>query len=290
MCFIRNLILFIIAFSFGATLKAQKPIGQFNNDSIKIGEIVTYSLEFKHNSKQDLVFPDINFNYAPFELVDKTYFPTKSYKGTSLDSAVYHLRTFNIGEFQNLALPVFVLKNGDSTAIYSSKDSVYIKQQISGDVKGIKLKSESTFIPMKAKQNILFIFLQIATVLLVAFIWWLFFGKIIRRQFKLLSIYRRHLDFKNTFNRYVKNINKTNIEKTLILWKKYMGSLKKQPFNTMTTPEIIQNIPLENLSEALRIIDSSIYGNVIAENINDSIKILSQLADKQYIIKKIEIN
>ncbi len=289
MYFSKYLLITLILLGFAPQLIAQKPIGRFNSDTIQLGEVISYSIVFKHGSKQEVLFPDVNYNFYPFEFIDKIYFPTSTSNGISADSAIYQLRTFNIDSIQPLALPVFLLKNGDSTAVFSDKDSVYLKEEFVGNGIGQKLKANSAFIPMKIKLNWILIFVQIAIILVIAFVWWLTFGKTVTKQFKIFSLNRSHSDFKSNFNRYTKKINKTNIEKALLLWKNYMGKLKKQSFNTMTTPEIVKNIPYSNLNEALRIIDSSIYGNSISENISEAMDELNKLANWQHNARKKEI-
>ena len=289
MCLTKYWSITFLLFGFNPLLFAQKPIGRFNSDTIQLGEVISYSFVYRHGSKQEVLFPDINYDFSPFEFVDKIYFPTNTLNGISADSAIYQLRTFNTASIQQLALPVFLLKNGDSTAIYSDRDSVYLKEEFAGNGFGLKLKTNSAFIPMKIKQNWILTFAQMAIFLLITFVWWLIFGKTVTKQFQILTLNRRHSEFKSTFNRYTKKINKSNIEKALLLWKNYLGKLKKQSLNTMTTPEIVKSIPFENLNEALRIIDSSIYGNTISENITEAIDVLHRLADWQYNTVKREI-
>jgi hypothetical protein len=286
---LKYLLFYFLFINDGYTIYGQKPVGKFTADSTYLGEITSYTFVYKHSAALEVLFPDINYNYYPFEFVEKLYFPTKTSNGISVDSAVYKLRTFNINKVQPLALPIFLLKNGDSTQVFANKDSIYLHEEITSNASNLKLKDNSSFLPMKIKPNYILIFGQLALLLIVAFIWWLFFGKTIRKQYKLLTIYRRHNEFKKTFTRYTKNISKSNIEKTLDTWKNYMGKLRNESFNTMTTPEIVKSIPYENLNEALRTIDSSIYGNNISDNISEAVNVLNELADLQYESRKKEI-
>lgn len=258
-------------------------------DSIKLGELLSYTLVYKHSSKQEVFFPDKSYNYEPFELVNKTYFPTNTKNGISIDTAIYQLRTFNISKTQALSLPIYLLKNGDSTLIFSEKDSVYLINEIKGNLAKLKLKDKATLLPMKMKVNIAYIFLQLVIASIAIFIWWLIFGKTVLAQIKLFRIYRRHSEFKSNLNKFTKVNSKTNIEKGLLLWKKYMSRLQKMPFNTMTTPEIFENIPNENLEEALKEVDKSIYGNSVSPNLNNSFLVLENIANQYYQLKKKEI-
>ncbi len=267
-----------------------KPIGKFLADSITLGETVDYSIVFKHDAKQEVFFPEKNYNFSPFELVDKVYFPTKTSGQLSVDSAIYRLRTFNIASYQSLSLPIYLLKNADSITVYPLSDSVKRISETKGDLKNLTVMDKPELLPMKNKINVLMVMLQIVTMVLVALIWWLVFGKIVKAQFRLLGMYRRHTDFSNNFNKNTKTPNKANLEKALIVWKNYVGKLKKMEFNTMTSAEIVKNITNIGLSDALSEIDKTIYGNEISENITPAIQFLKKTADQIYINSKKENN
>jgi hypothetical protein len=273
---------------FAQSKNSQKPIGKFLADSIHLGEVVNYSVVFKHSSKEEVFFTDKSYNYQPFDFVDKIYFPTITKNGISTDSAIYQLRTFNIDTIQRFSIPVYLKTRSDSIAIYSHQDSIFLINEIKGNVANLMLKDNTKLIPMRVKVNLFQLFLQIGTVVLVSFLWWLLFGKIVKSQLKIFSIYRRHIEYKKIFNRYTSTITKASLVKALTHWKKYMGRLKKKSFKTMTTPEIVNEIPDENLAGALREIDKSIYGNEISDQINIALETLDNLAKRQYIQNKME--
>lgn len=283
------ILLFFATFEcFGQLKTSQKPIGKFLSDSIHLGEIVNYSLVFRHNSKQEVFFTDKGYNYSPFELVEKVYFPTSTKNGISIDSAIYQLRTFNIEKIQTISIPVYIRIKKDSILNFPIKDSINIVEEIKGSLTNLSLKGKAILIPMKVKINIIDLFLKIGIFAIVFTIWWLLFGKTIKSQLKILSIYRRHNEFKSLFKKYAKTINKTNLEKALAVWKKYVGRLQNKSFLTMTTPEIIETIPNENLAEALSEIDKSIYGSNVSDKINNSFETLIDLADHFYTLRKKE--
>jgi hypothetical protein len=283
-----TLLIFISKIAFAQSIKTPKPVGIFLSDSIVLGEVISFSLAVKHNSAQEVFFADKSHNYSPFELVDKTYFPTQTINGVSTDSAIYQLRTFSIDKNQKLSIPIFFMKNTDSVLVFSNTDSVKMIDEIGKNNIDNKLYEKATLLPMKQKVNLLYLFFKIAVLVLSGTIWWLFFGKIVKSQLRILSLYQGHLEFKNSFNRLTKSSNKANIEKSLLLWKKYIGKLQQSTFQNMTTPEIIKNIPSESLSEALKEIDKSIYGSNISEKVTESFEVLKILADKNYNQRKKE--
>jgi hypothetical protein len=263
-----------------------KPIGKFLLDSTSLGEITSYSIVYKHDAKQEVFFTDKTFNYEPFKLVDKVYFPTETKNGISKDSAVYLLRTFSIEPIQYISLPIFLKKGIDSSIVYSAKDSITLKTQIGGNFEKLQLKDKAELVQMKSKVDIFKLFLQLGLISFFTFLWWLVFGNTIKSQINVFSAYRSHNEFEKQFNKYTNTINKANLVKALDHWKKYMGKLYQKSFKTMTTPEIINEIPNENLEEALREIDKSIYGTVISDKIQDAFGTLKDLSNEKYKLKK----
>src|SRR5688500_10227732 len=85
---------------------ANLPQGLFQEDSVKLGQQVNYLFFHRHSATEEIIFPDSTYNFSPFELVSRQYFPTRTKGGWSHDSVVYTLRTFDIAPVQTLALPV----------------------------------------------------------------------------------------------------------------------------------------------------------------------------------------
>lgn len=272
---------FILLFSFNLMGQNNKPNGTFLADTIHVGEIVNFSLVYRHLAKNEVFFPGKNYNFAPFELVDKIYFPSKTKNSITLDSAVYQLRTFNLEKTQKLKLPIYLAQNKDSLLVYSNMDSISInllrkKNQIGS------LKFTQKIIPFKSKSNLIEIFLTIVAILVTTGIWWTIFGKTVKSQINLFSIFRIHSEFKSNFLRTTKTINKVNAIKALNLWKNYMGKLLRKSLTSMTTTEIIENMPDYNQDDALREIDKYIYGTDSSENVKKAINKLLQIAELQY--------
>ncbi len=285
---IAVLLFFLVLDCLGQAKNSTKPIGKFLTDSIQLGEIVNYSLVFKHNSNQEVFFTDKGYDYTPFELAEKIYFPTATKNGVSTDSAVYQLRTFNIEKNQSISIPVYVRNKKDSLLNFPLKDSIILIEVLKENPKKLSLKQNAKLIPMKVKINIIDVFIKIGLFAIVATIWWLIFGKTINSHLKIFTIYRHHNEFKATFKKHAKTINKKNLEIALAVWKNYVGKLQHKSYLTMTTPEILDTIPNENLGEALSEIDKSIYGNIVSEKIIYSFETLINLADHFYEVRKKE--
>jgi uncharacterized protein YjgD (DUF1641 family) len=265
------------------------PKAKFFNDTLRLGETVAFSVVINHKAADEVFFPDADYNYKPFEFVDKNYFPTKTQGGVSKDSAVYWLRTFSVDTLLNLSLPIYVYKNKDSLVLNSNFDTIRRLNEISGGISKKKILDVLYLLPMKTKANLLVLAFQLILASMVAFLWWVVFGKTVIAQFKLLAVYRNHVEFIKNFNRLTSVLNKQNLVKAMAQWKQYIGKLQQKSFTTMTTTEIINNLPQQNLPAALREIDQSIYGNEISKNLPSSISVLREMAELAYIIKKKEI-
>jgi hypothetical protein len=269
--------------------QTQKPKGVFLADSIHLGEIVGYSFVFKHLAKKEVFFAEKNYNFSPFELVDKIYFPSKTVNGITTDSAIYQLRTFDLDKVQRLKLPVFVRSKNDSIVLFSVADSVKLSVENTEMGKKNELKYYQKIIPFKSKINILELFLKIASFFILAAIWWVIFGEIVKKQIKLLVKYRAHRDFKGQYLKLTKAVNRPNSIKAVNLWKKYVGKLIGQSFKSFTTTEIIENLPEHSIEGALKEIDKYIYGTGPAENLSNNFITLYEVADYQYSKSKSEI-
>lgn len=265
------------------------PKGKFLSVSMKVGLPVQYALSYRHNATKDVFFPDSTYNFAPFELVDRKYFPTVTNENGSLDSVVYTLISFEVTPIQELSLPVFVRAKRDCTRIFSPMDYVVLKSIIkpNSQIDTMALKKDTRLIPIIQSVNFPLIFLVIMGLgVLTGMVFW-FFGKPIRRQIRLFNFRRRYDDFQKLFQRLSRGTDDTkkrleNIEKAIFLWKKYLERLENKPFTTFTTKEILDNLKDSRLSEALREIDATIYGGVYSKKTIASLQILQELAEGIY--------
>jgi hypothetical protein len=163
----------------------------FVKDSVAIGEPVSYYLTARYPERIMALFPDSTFKYTPFEFNRKDFFPTKTINGISYDSAVYTLSTFEIEPTQYLSLPVFVTTARDCTAFESTRDSIFLIEQIkipAGDtisIKNIPLKSNTLYERVKMQFNTIILLIVLGALLVTAIVVWIFFGKKIIRHFRV---------------------------------------------------------------------------------------------------------
>jgi hypothetical protein len=70
---------------------------------------------------------------------------------------------------------------------------------------------------------------------------------------------------------------KSNIkdaEKAIIIWKNYLERLEKKPFATYTTREIMDNMPDDELADALKNMDGIVYGQGRSGNMETYLEVL----------------
>ncbi|MBC7922861.1 MAG: hypothetical protein H7Z75_17425 [Ferruginibacter sp.] len=254
------------------------PRGRFLADSIRIGSPVLYSLSYRHPPSAVVIFPDTNYPFAPFELVRKQYFPTRTNDQGSLDSVVYTLVSFEVDAIQRLNLPVYVISERDSTPVFADPDSVYLRPMITGPLDTLSLKANARYLPLARKTNYLIVVLVLAGLAVLAGLFLLVFGGQIRKRFRLYQLEKRHAAFLQQFQEIngggpagvVPEGNAAGavlreaprMEKRVALWKKYIGGLAGKPYSTYTTKEISDSIPEKPLAEALRLIDRTVYGGL----------------------------
>lgn len=243
---------------------AQKPIGKFLTDSVEIGKPILYAFSYRHHPAQEVFFPDTTYDYYPFELKKRDFFPTSTNKNISTDSVIYTLVTFEIEKVQWLSLPVYALANRDCTMVFSTKDSVFLKEMVGSNL-GLPLRTNTmaTDIPFSIDYPKIFGYL-LSIIGIIGFIYTLF-GKYILKKYNQFLFTQKHRDFVNNYKKTLRGeLNDKNISKALVAWKKHLEWLEKRPFTSFTTKEIIENIPNERLAEALKEVDSAIYGGILS--------------------------
>lgn len=268
-----------------------KPLGLFLNDSIEVGKPVYFSLSVRHDPKTEIFFPDTLYDFSPFEIISKRAFTSSTDDRGSLDSAVYQLISFDVARSQALKMPVYVFNKKDCTAVFTKPDSVFlIKSNVVEAVKTAKLVPETSLLPLSSEFNFSILLGSIALIIgVVGSIYWVF-GQDIYKQWQLIKLQRRHLEYVRSFNRLMRNAREKNnikdAEKAIIVWKNYLERLEKKPFATYTTREIVDNMPDEALAEALKNMDSIIYGQVISKNMAESLEVLKSGATRIYRNKR----
>lgn len=276
----------LLIVGFAALGQETKPIGYFLADSVKIGELVPYSLSYKDKRNRKVIFPDSTFNYAPFELFDKAYFDTESDTINSIDSAVYYLATFEIDTVQKLALPVFVFTGTDSIEIKADYDSIILDQVVTQMPDSVALEETAALQPVATQFNYPYWIIGLIILGLIVLIVMLIWGKEI---FKRIKLYRLKKALEKFYMRFDEELNKINanstqhdIEQVLKYWKEYMEGLERIPYTKLTTKELINIQQNHSLEETLKSIDKSIYSSLKVEALQDDFDFLRDYSTDRY--------
>jgi hypothetical protein len=264
--------------------------GSFQEDSVKIGQKIHYSLWVKHKGSAEIFFPNTSASIYPFEITQKEYFKTKKLSdGSYIDSAVYHLQIFTPEKVNRLSLPIYTATEIDCTAVYPTADTLYLKQLVKNpdQIKLDSLYQSIPFEPLTPKKDIkTFLFDFLVILIVIGIVNWLF-GKRIKMGFELYLLWRKNRDFKRAFQRLFRNINETtngliNLEKALVLWKKYLENISGLGFSTSTSKEILDLLPDKRLEKALNEMDFAIYGGNFSENTLRNVETLLEIAEYMY--------
>lgn len=269
---------------------AQKPIGRFQTDSIELGRPIDYTLSYHHSPSAEVFFPDTTYNFYPFEIIRRNIFPTSTTNGVSTDSVVYTLVTFDIRKTQKLELPIYLLSKRDCTAVYSLADSVFLKEMIKTSVDSLQLKTDTKLLALSQQVNYPKILTYLLGLLGIVLIIYAFFGRFIRKQYTLFLFGRRHKDFQTNYKKFTRStLDDVTIGKALVLWKKHLEWLEKRPYTSYTTKEIISRLPSERLEEALREVDSAIYGGILSTQMPLAMNVLLDKATELYKNRREEL-
>jgi hypothetical protein len=293
---INTLILIITQKTIAQIPSWTPPKGKFLSDSVKVGLPVKYALSYRHKATADVFFPDSAYNFTPFEMIRREYFNTVTDQNGSLDSVVYTLISFEVTPVQELSLPVYVRAKRDCTRVFAPMDYVVLNSIIkpNTNIDTLSLKKDTRLIPIAQQVNFPLIFLIIIGLLLITGMVFWFFGKPIRRQVRLFNFKRRYDDFRKLFQRLSRGTDDAkkrleNIEKAVVLWKKYIERIENKPFTTFTTKEILDNLKDNRLSDALREIDATVYGGVYSSKTIASLQVLQELAEGLYRERRMDL-
>jgi len=291
---VKRILIIFLSFFIPLLLHAQIQVqGYFTHDTIKIGEPVNYYLVFHHPPSTEALFPDSKFDFSPFELIKKEFFPTVSDSSGSTDSVIYELRTFEIGKPISYNLPVFIILQGDTTIQKPAADTVIIKEYIIQLPDSLKLKENTSFNKIKKEINYpYYIAGAIVSTFLLLLLFFLF-GKPLTLRYRLFLLRRTHTVFLRQFQKLEKEYKKedsiTVIEDVVSLWKNYLSRLENKPINTYTTTEISSQFNEDELKESLRSIDRTVYGGVVSHEAEIALSYLKKFSNKRFVKRKEEI-
>lgn len=270
-----------------------EPKGEFFQSETKIGEELQFALSVKYDRSLNILFPDSLYKFGSFEYNSREYFITKTDSAFSYDSVVYHLSTFEIDSIQYLQLPVYVVNNEDSLAVFSNIDSVMLIQVVTEIPENPEMKENTDLVKIKKQFNYPYLLIGLGVLGVLGLIVLLFFGKQILRSWKIFRMQRAHKKFIEKFFSLMRDATSNNPsnspEHVLAFWKRYLEKLEKLPISKLTTKEILVLHNQSELKNNLRIIDRSIYGGEKGNDLFASFDYLMRFSVEVYNEKVQEI-
>ncbi len=274
---------YLFSMAFGLAC-AQKPRLTFLNDSIGLGDIVRVSLVFEHRPDVEVFFPNNGAYFRPFEFMSFKAFPTVTSDTLSKDSTVYALKLFKVESEQKLQLPVWLMSDGDSMSVYSNRDTLYLKEMISKEnLSNEKLESSVNY--KFAQEDEGWKVWQLVSLGVVGLLTLttLLFRVQIFRWYRQYQFRKRQRDFKDKFRKFMsREADHETLQEANSLWRSHMEWIEDKPYTSMSSVEIEKLHEDDKVSQALREIESSLFGGQKSDRINLALHILFTFANERY--------
>lgn len=285
--------LFLLS-SFDGQTQEIRVKGSFSAESVKVGEPVFYSFTVRYPRQLQVLLPDSTFNFAPFEFIDKAYFPTVSDSLYSTDSVVYTLSTFELDKIQLLRLPAYVLQGRDSTPVFTAPDSLQVEEMIPVLTDSAAFIEQVSYTRVNKEFNYPYAIAAGIVALILLVVLALFFGRPLQRQYQLYRLRRTYHTYEKEYSKalqaYEERKEGVRPETLLNIWKKYMEQLEQRPYTKLTTKEIAalhQNG--SDVKNILRPIDRGIYGRLSDNRMAQSFHELQGVARSRFQLKVKEV-
>ena len=289
------LILILLLQASGAGAQQIVPRANFLQDSLKVGEPVQFSLSVRYPKQLNLLLPDSTYDFAPFEIIGKIYFPTRSDSLYSHDSVVYTITSFSPGRTLALRLPIYMIQGKDSLPVWSAPDSVRVVSVLPAvGADTLQFQSNTDYIPVTYPFNYPYFLLGLLGLLVFVFSGVAVFGKSVRRKIRLWFLQRQFSSFNEEYssklNRFLAGDPAVKPDELLLRWKTYLEDLERKPYTKLTSQEIAEvNADGKHWLNILRPIDRSIYGYHSGEDLHNSLRELQALAHQKFDKRKQEV-
>lgn len=265
--------------------------GGFVEDSLLIGQDVTYWLTACYSEDLEVIFPDSTFKFEPFEYSDKEYYPSKLVNGEVFDSTVYRIQSFEIDPTQYFFAPVYVLAGLDSTIINSPLDSIYFQELAPIVTDTTSLIANSRYELVIKQFNYPLMYYVVGGLIVLALALLAIFGKKIIKFFRLRKLRKEYEKFSMQLSDHIhalKSKPESEVaERALYFWKRYQEKLDKYPFTKSTTKEILAQSFAKELEKPLSSIDRLIYGKRPTETVFQDFQQIEDYTQYRYN-KKVE--
>ena len=265
--------------------KAQQPRLRFSVDSIALGNEFRVSLVFDHKPTEEVFFPQEKTYFAPFELLDITYFPTHTIDTVSTDSVIYFIKTYETDTLQTLTLPIWIKNETDSTAVFSNVDTLRLIHRV----------PDSLMIgdrPLLGTENTLSTYLKkdfsksikwVGFTLLGLGILSLLFRKSIENQLIIYRFKSKNTDFKAKFRKIMQAESASeNLEAASKMWREHLEWLERKPISSLSADEIQKTLKDEWVGDAIRVLETVLYSGRESTRLPLALHVLYTFAQERF--------
>ena len=287
------LLVLLLGASNGWVEAAQPPRSRFMRPATRVGDIIDYELSYAHAPGLEVIFPDSTAEFKPFEYVGKTFYPTRTRRGQSIDRTIYHLRTFALDTVQQLSLPVTILQGRDTLTVPSATATVRLRRTAPSVTTDTPvLRQNTTPLPVATQFNYPYWLAGGSVLALVLGGVFVGFRRSLRRRYLRYRLRKNHSYFLAQYARHIERFalsrSLTNMERAITLWKNYLTGLEDNTINSLTTREIVAHYENDHdVNMALQITDRVIYGNQFNEEEAETdlaFELLRNFAERRYAL------
>lgn len=262
------------------------PDGRFLEPETKVGQPIHYILKYKHSPNQEVLFPDSTYDFTPFELVDKQFFPTRTEGAISIDSVVYTLATYETDLRQGLSLPIFMSSTNDPDGkmpIFAKSDSIDLEPLIQEMPDSLILFEDTQIAHVSREFNYPYLLIGLLAVFISIVLAVALFGKKVQQGWKLKRLKKKYQKFVESFDQIQGKGGQASVAPAITLWKTYTGQLMGRPLTSYTTKEIAGFITSPKVLESLRYADRVMYaGTFSEERLSDHLNALKAFTQEVY--------
>ncbi|MBC6368966.1 hypothetical protein [Algoriphagus sp. AK58] len=237
--------------------------GYFTQDSARLGERVGFVLKAKYPESTQLIFPDSTYDFSPLVFLEKKTFISNTQDGTTLDSAVYYLSNFSLDPSVYLALPVYELSRYDSITYFTNEAELKLKLMLDSIPEQLLFQENNVYQPLERSFNWLLFGLIAGALVIILGVFLILFKDRIKAIFRKNREKIRWIQFERKWKKLsgllAQNPNQELADEVIGLWKGYLESITRQPYQEWTSSEIAEALEDTEVFKALRTIDMIIY-------------------------------
>lgn len=287
---INNIILFLLFFlstvySFARSIRTEL---YFEEDSFIIGEHIHLNLIIQYPHYYKCLAPDSTYDFNTLDYVKKTYKVSFVQGSTLIDTIQYTLSGFQLITTHYQALPLIFINQLDTLYLLTNKDSIHQISLVNSS--NAALQDSIQLETIQDKTNYPKWIVLVSILLLSIATLQRFFGKFLIKRYKLFKLTLSHNKFIQDFDKLIQKqmIKKdtTSLQELVLLWKVYIGKLDEKTLTTLTTKELGELYPQDNVLQTLEYIDQTIYGNKANEVSKITFNELKQFSTYRYQKKK----